>query len=143
MSNYQMNKAGFRLFTLLCFLFISLAANSQARIRTMDYDEDRPEEVDSFRILHLMIAGNIYQSEYEIKRAFVPEQKKYDFSSQLRYVNPVLNLGDVVIANLKTGFTSDNSNPFSAIDSSPTRARGSDFLLDATFAVPADVSDAA
>ena len=108
MANQQMSITVQKLFTLLVILFFSYSVFSQARIRTMDYDEDRPEEVDSFRILHLMLAGNIYQSEYEIKHAFLPEQKNY--------VNPVLNLGDVVIANLKTGFTGDNTNPFSAPD---------------------------
>lgn len=105
-----------RFFVLLAVIFFSVSAFSQARVRTFDYEEDRPDVVDSFRVLHLMIAGNIYESDYEIQHAFIPAQKKYDFSSQLRYINPVLNLGDVVIANLKTGFTGDNSNPFSAPD---------------------------
>ena len=101
---------------LLALTFISAAAMAQIHVRTMDYDEDRPEMVDSFRILHLMIGGNIYQSDYQIKHAYNPSTRKYDFSAELRYVNPILNLGDVVIANLKTAFTGDNTNPFSSPD---------------------------
>ena len=89
---------------------------SQARVRTLDLDDDRPEVVDSFRILHLMIGGNIYQSDYQIKHAYNPNTRKYDFSAEFRYINPVLNLGDVVITNLKTAFTGDNTNPFSTPD---------------------------
>jgi poly-gamma-glutamate capsule biosynthesis protein CapA/YwtB (metallophosphatase superfamily) len=105
-----------KLILLLVVLLLSCTAFSQARVRSIEYDDDRPEIVDSFRILHLMIAGNIYQSEYQIQHAFNPITKKYDFSAELRYINPVLNLGDVVIANMKTGFTGDNSNPFSSPD---------------------------
>jgi len=101
---------------LLVVLLLSYTAFSQARIKSIEYDEDRPDMVDSFRILHLMITGNIYQSEYQIQHAFNPVTKKYDFSAELRYVNPILNLGDVVIANMKTGFTGDNTNPFSSPD---------------------------
>ena len=105
-----------KIFLLLVVLLFSYTGFSQARVRTIDYDEDKPEAVDSFRLLHLIIAGNIYQSDYQIRHAFNRTTKKYDFSSELRYIDPVLNLGDVVIANMKTGFTGDNANPFSAPD---------------------------
>ncbi len=105
-----------KLCLLLVVLLVSVNGFTQARVRSVEYDDDRPEQVDSFRMLHLMIAGNIYQSEYQIQHAFNPVTKKYDFSAELRYVNPILNLGDVVIANMKTGFTGDNSNPFSSPD---------------------------
>jgi poly-gamma-glutamate synthesis protein (capsule biosynthesis protein) len=105
-----------KLYLLSLLLLVSFAAFTQARIRSIEYDEDRPETIDSFRLLHLMIAGNIYQSEYQIAHAFNPATKKYDFSAELHYVNPILNLGDVVIANMKTGFTGDNTNPFSSPD---------------------------
>ena len=101
---------------LLLILLLSQTGFAQARVRSIEYDDDRPEQIDSFRVLHLMIAGNIYQSEYQIKHAFNPITKKYDFSAELHYVNPILNLGDVVIANMKTGFTGDNTNPFSSPD---------------------------
>ena len=116
MSNYRIHSSGQRLFLLLAALLISLTDYAQAKVRSMEYDDERPEVVDSFRLLHLMIAGNIYQSEYQIQHAFNPVTKKYDFSAEFRYINPVLNLGDVVIANMKTGFTGDNTNPFSAPD---------------------------
>ena len=116
MSNNLKLIQGQKLWILLAVLLLSCTGFSQARIRSIEYDDERPEVIDSFRLLHLMIAGNIYQSEYQIKHAFNPVTKKYDFSSELRYVNPLLNLGDVVIANMKTGFTGDNSNPFSAPD---------------------------
>lgn len=102
---------------LCTLMLLSLSQGfAQARIRSIEYDDERPEIIDSFRILHLMLAGNIYQSDYQIKHAYNPQTKKYDFSSELRYIDPILNLGDVVVANLKTGFTGDNSNPFSAPD---------------------------
>jgi len=97
-------------FIIVLYRFLS------SQDKSIEYDEDRPDMVDSFRILHLMITGNIYQSEYQIQHAFNPVTKKYDFSAELRYVNPILNLGDVVIANMKTGFTGDNTNPFSSPD---------------------------
>lgn len=105
-----------RMMVLPALLLITADIHAQARVRTIEYDDDRPEVIDSFRVLHLMIAGNIYQSEYQIEHAFNPALKKYDFSNELKYVNPILNLGDVVIANLKTGFTGDNANPFSSPD---------------------------
>jgi hypothetical protein len=75
----------------------------------MTCDDDRPEQVDSFRVLHLMLAGNIYQSEYRVQHAFNPELNKYDFSSELRYIDPVLNLGVWWSPILKTSFTADNT----------------------------------
>lgn len=113
-TRIQIQWRGFCL--LLVALLLSNTDFAQAKVRSLEYDDDRPEQVDSFRVLHLMLAGNIYQSEYQIKHAFNPITKKYDFGAELRYVNPVLNLGDVVIANMKTGFTGDNTNPFSAPD---------------------------
>ncbi len=116
MSNNRIQIQWQKICLLLVVLLLSYTAFTQARIKSIEYDEDRPDMVDSFRILHLMIAGNIYQSEYQIQHAFNPATKKYDFSAELRYVNPILNLGDVVIANMKTGFTGDNANPFSSPD---------------------------
>jgi poly-gamma-glutamate synthesis protein (capsule biosynthesis protein) len=116
MSNKRIQIQWYKLGLLLVMIILSYADFAQARIHTIEYDEDRPEVVDSFRILHLMIAGNVYQSEYQIQHAFNPATRKYDFGAELRYINPVLNLGDVVIANMKTGFTGDNSNPFSSPD---------------------------
>lgn len=116
MSHYRIQTHLQKLFLLWAVLLLSFSAFTQARIRSIEYEDDRPEQIDSFRLLHLMIAGNIYQSEYQIQHAFNPATKKYDFSAELRYVNPLLNLGDVVIANMKTGFTGDNTNPFSSPD---------------------------
>jgi len=116
MSNNRINIRWHEFFLLPVAILLSYAGFSQARVRTIEYDDDRPEVIDSFRLMHLMITGNIYQSEYQIQHAFNPATKKYDFSAELRYINPVLNLGDVVIANMKTGFTGDNTNPFSAPD---------------------------
>lgn len=106
----------------ICPLFLSLlfcsqlVAQNNIRVRAVEYDDDKLNSVDSFRLLHIMIAGNVYQSEQQIKQAFLPGTKKYDFTSELRYINPVLNIGDVVIANLKTSFTGDLTSPFSSPD---------------------------
>ena len=105
-----------KLFLLLIVLLQSLASIAQPKIREIEYENERPDQIDSFRTLHLMIAGNIYQSEYQIAHAFDPVTKKYDFSDELKYVDPILNLGDVVIANMKTGFTGESANPFSSPD---------------------------
>ena len=70
-----------KLSLLLFVLLVSYTGFTQARVRTIDYDEDKPEAVDSFRLLHLIIAGNIYQSDYQIRHAFNRTTKKYDFSS--------------------------------------------------------------
>src|SRR5689334_10707341 len=66
--------------------------------------------VDSFRTLHLMIAGNIYQTEKHLKYAYDKQTGKYDFKNELKYVQPILNLGDICIANLKTSFGNDVKN---------------------------------
>lgn len=116
MSNNRIQVQWQKLCLLLVVILLSCTGFAQARVRTIDYDDDRPEVVDSFRLLHLIIAGNIYQSDYQVRHAYNPVTKKYDFSTELRYIDPVLNLGDVVIANIKTGFTGDNTNPFSAPD---------------------------
>ncbi|MFN8309283.1 MAG: CapA family protein [Chitinophagales bacterium] len=107
----------------LLFVFLSLQGlllaqtGNNVHVRPVDYDAlDAPATVDSFRTLHLVIGGNIYQTEDQIRNAYLPAQKKFDFGHELRYVNPILNLGDIVIANMKTSFTSDGSNPFSAPD---------------------------
>jgi poly-gamma-glutamate capsule biosynthesis protein CapA/YwtB (metallophosphatase superfamily) len=116
MSNNRIQIQWQKFCVLLAILLSSYSGFAQAKIRSIEYDDDRPEIIDSFRVLHLMLAGNIYQSDYQIQHAFNPITKKYDFSAELRYVNPVLNLGDIVVANMKTGFTGDNTNPFSSPD---------------------------
>ncbi len=73
-------------------------------------------KVDSFRTLHLMIAGNVYQTEKHIHYAYDEAQNKYDFKHELRYIQPLLNLGDVTIANLKTSFGKNSTDMFSSPD---------------------------
>src|SRR5688572_17843365 len=65
-----------------------------------DNDHFAGEEVDSFRTLHLAIAGNVYQTEQHLAYAFNKQTGKYDFKNELKYVQPILGLGDITIANL-------------------------------------------
>jgi poly-gamma-glutamate synthesis protein (capsule biosynthesis protein) len=74
------------------------------------------ERLDSFRILHLMLAGNIYQTEQQIKNSYNKAERKYDFKHQFRFVQPILNLGDITVANLKTSFSGDMTSPYSSPD---------------------------
>src|ERR1041385_6833869 len=73
-------------------------------------------KVDSFRTLHLMIAGNIYQTEKHVNYAYSEAEHRYDFKDEFKYVQPLLNLGDITLANLKTSFGNDASDMFSAPD---------------------------
>ncbi|MFN8277113.1 MAG: CapA family protein [Chitinophagales bacterium] len=108
---------GFLFLLLVVSAWVQAQPNTNVHQRNIDYEDlDGQEKIDSFRTLHLIIGGNIYQTEEQIRNAYIPAQHKFDFSHELRYVNPVLNLGDIVIANMKTSFTNDGANPFSAPD---------------------------
>ncbi len=74
------------------------------------------ETIDSFRRLHLMIAGNVYQTEKHIRYAYDDATGRYDFSNELKYIQPILNLGDVSMVNLKTSFGNTSANMFSSPD---------------------------
>lgn len=97
-----------------CFLFT--ASGQRVKARVLDYSENEPQRADSFRTLHIVIAGNIYKTEEQIREAFDSETKHYNFSHELRNVNPILNLGDIVLAQLKTSFTGSLISPYSAPD---------------------------
>ncbi len=106
-----------RLLTAL-LIFLVYGVNAQKIIpKKLEIDEAAEfEKVDSFRMLHLVIGGNIYKTEAQVKQAFNKEEGKYDFNHELRYIQPIMNLGDITIANLKTSFTGDNTSPYSAPD---------------------------
>lgn len=78
--------------------------------------EESIEKVDSFSTLHIIIAGNIYQTERHAAYAYDALTGKYNYQHEFKYVQPLLNLGDVTIANLKTSFGNDASNMFSSPD---------------------------
>lgn len=78
--------------------------------------EDIQKPTDSTRTLHLMIAGNIYQTEKHIEYCFEEKTGKYNFRDELKYIQPILSIGDIAIANLKTSFGNDASNMFSSPD---------------------------
>lgn len=78
--------------------------------------QELDEQIDSFSLLHLMIAGNVYQTEKHVNYAYDPTTGKYDFSNEFKYVQPLLNLGDISIVNLKTSFGNDSSDMFSSPD---------------------------
>jgi hypothetical protein len=81
-----------------------------------EHHDDFGEHVDSFRKLHLMVAGNVYQTEQHLSYAFDKQKATYDFKNELRYIQPILSLGDITIANLKTSFGNDVRNMFSSPD---------------------------
>ena len=82
----------------------------------MQKHEDNFEKIDSFVKLHLMIAGNIYQTEKHAAYAYDKATGRYDYKSELNYIQPILNLGDITIANLKTSFSNSTKNMFSSPD---------------------------
>ncbi|MCS6819845.1 MAG: CapA family protein, partial [Chitinophagales bacterium] len=100
------------------FLISSLSSKSQKIIpRLIERDEAAEfERVDSFRTLHLMFAGNIYQNEEQIKNSYKPSENRYDFTYQFKNIQPILNLADITVANLKTAFTGDAASPHSSPD---------------------------
>lgn len=85
------------------------------RLVHIKHDEGK-EAVDSFRILHIMIGGNVYQTEKHLNYAYDEKTKKYDFRNEFRYIQPILNLGDISIVNLKSSFGNNVKNMFSAPD---------------------------
>ncbi len=78
--------------------------------------EDIEKPTDSTRTLHLMIAGNVYQTEKHIEYCFDEGTGKYNFRDELKYIQPILSIGDIAIANLKTSFGNDAHNMFSSPD---------------------------
>src|SRR4051812_11756219 len=115
--------------TVACLLLLLSASCSMAQDKKTEaiidfrhrfIQADSPdlldEGIDSFRSLHLMIAGNVYQTEQHLSFAFDKQKGTYDFKSELRYVQPILGLGDITIANLKTSFGNDVKNMFSSPD---------------------------
>jgi len=79
-------------------------------------NESNAEVVDSFHQLHLMIGGNVYQTEKHVSYAYDAQTGKYDFSNEFKYVQPLLNIGDISIVNLKTSFGDNNKDMFSSPD---------------------------
>ncbi len=77
---------------------------------------DNIEKIDSFSKLHLMIAGNVYQTEKHAAYAYDKASRKYDYKSEFKYIQPLLNLGDVTLVNLKTSFSNNTKNMFSSPD---------------------------
>ncbi|HLP50390.1 MAG TPA: CapA family protein, partial [Chitinophagales bacterium] len=86
------------------------------RLLNQKRDESSVEKVDSFSKLHLMICGNVYQTEKHAAYAYDKTTGKYDYRSQFKYIQPLLNLGDITLVNLKTFFSNDVKNMFSSPD---------------------------
>ncbi|HLP19743.1 MAG TPA: CapA family protein, partial [Chitinophagales bacterium] len=86
------------------------------RLLNQKRDEGTVEKVDSFSKLHLMICGNVYQTEKHAAYAYDKTTGKYDYRSQFKYIQPLLNLGDITLVNLKTFFSNDVKNMFSSPD---------------------------
>jgi hypothetical protein len=101
---------------LATFMFTLSAQGQRILVRPMEYTGDEPARQDSFRKLHIVIAGNIYKSQEQIKNAYDSSERKFDFAPELRHVNPIMNIGDIVLAQLKTSFQADPSSPYSAPD---------------------------
>ena len=81
-----------------------------------DVRPDMDLETDSFIPLQLFFTGNIYQPEQQIAACYDAQKNQYDFRDQLKYVQPILNLGDLVLGSLKTHFLNQADNPFSTPD---------------------------
>jgi poly-gamma-glutamate synthesis protein (capsule biosynthesis protein) len=63
-----------------------------------------------------MIAGNIYQTERHVDYAFNNATGKYNFHNELKYIQPILGLGDITLANLKTNFSGNIKDMHSSPD---------------------------
>lgn len=83
--------------------------------KKVDVDVNGPTG-DSLRTLHLIIGGNIYQTEKHINYCYDEATGTYNFRDELKYIQPILSLGDITIANLKTSFGGDIKNMYSAPD---------------------------
>ncbi len=110
---------------LICFLFTAKAQEKLQPIidfkqRYLKYNQsDNPENKtgeDSTRTLRLMIAGNIYQTERHVDYAFNNATGKYNFHNELKYIQPILGLGDITLANLKTNFSGNIKDMHSSPD---------------------------
>ena len=110
---------------LICFLFTAKAQEKLQPIidfkqRYLKYNQaDNPENKtgeDSTRTLRLMIAGNIYQTERHVDYAFDNATCKYNFRNELKYIQPILGLGDITLANLKTNFSGNIKDMHSSPD---------------------------
>lgn len=117
-----MNKSGALFFLFLISTLISAAQekkdviNIRQRLLLQRKTEELDEHIDSFHTLHLMIAGNVYQTEKHVNYAYDAATGRYDFTNEFKYVQPLLNLGDISIVDLKTSFGNDSSDMFSSPD---------------------------
>jgi poly-gamma-glutamate synthesis protein (capsule biosynthesis protein) len=109
-------------FLVLGIVLLSTAQDSTALIhfkqRMLKHKttNDAIDNGDSLRMLHLMIGGNIYQTEKHINYCYDEDKNTYNFRDEFKYIQPILSLGDITIANLKTAFGGDNKNMYSAPD---------------------------
>jgi poly-gamma-glutamate synthesis protein (capsule biosynthesis protein) len=87
--------------------------NRFLKFRNQESDLDK---VDSFQTLHLMVAGNIYHNEEQIGYAFDTRKGRYDFGNLFKYIQPILNIGHLTIANLKTSFSGGVPDQYCAPD---------------------------
>jgi poly-gamma-glutamate capsule biosynthesis protein CapA/YwtB (metallophosphatase superfamily) len=88
----------------------------QRLLRPKSFSDDIKQETDSMRTLHLMIGGNIYQTEKHANYCYDEAKGQYNFREELKYIQPILGLGDLAIANLKTAFANDENNMFTSPD---------------------------
>ena len=88
----------------------------QRLLKPKSFSDDIKQEADSMRTLHLMIGGNIYQTEKHANYCYDEATGKYNFREELKYIQPILGLGDLAIANLKTAFANDENNMFTSPD---------------------------
>ncbi len=111
-------------FILVWLLVQSTAAQDASKVidikqrllKPKSFSDDIKEETDSTRTLHLMIGGNIYQTEKHANYCYDEAKGQYNFREELKYIQPILGLGDLAIANLKTAFANDENNMFTSPD---------------------------
>jgi len=90
--------------------------NVKQRFLKIRNTESDLEKVDSFQSLHLMVAGNIYHNEEQIGYGFNERKGEYDFSNLFKYIQPILNIGHLTIAHLRTSFSGGVPNQYCAPD---------------------------
>src|ERR1700722_19810578 len=102
-----MTQKGVLFFLIICAALVVSAQGDKKDVINisqklmMHKPQDLNEGIDSFHHLHLMIGGNVYQTEKHVNYAYDPKTGKYDFTNEFKYVQPLLNIGDISIVNLK------------------------------------------
>lgn len=83
---------------IACITLLSISTQTWAQGKSFTHDSN----YDSLKIMFL---GDIMQGNNQITAAESADGKSYDYSTNFKYIQPALGLGDLVIGNLETTFS--------------------------------------